>query len=354
MDFTQYTCPVCNEQFKNGEDIVVCPECGTPHHRECYEKNGKCFFEDKHSSGFSFEEVNPSSTTEKNNDSFEDFNQVVVCPVCFHKNAKGAEVCSRCGSKLDDSKTESAGQQNNPQNPNQNSNQNPNQNAMPPFEFGASGMPGFDPLAGLDGKEELGDGINAGETAKFTGKNTQYFSFVFYRLRQINKSKFSFAAFIFSGIYFLYRKMYGIGILFSLIQIATNVLSTYILLTPEWSSCVNGIADLSSAEIAGSPQNMGGYLLMTMFAYLPFLLSGVRYIIMLLSGLFANRWYYKHTMKKIKKIKDMNSEDSDDSLSKKLETGGGVNLPFAISFGIAMLIISYICNFFIMTSNIGL
>lgn len=38
MEFTEYKCPVCDKQFKKGDDIVVCPECGAPHHRECYEK----------------------------------------------------------------------------------------------------------------------------------------------------------------------------------------------------------------------------------------------------------------------------------------------------------------------------
>ena len=45
MEFTQYNCPVCKKQFEKGDDIVVCPECGAPHHRECYEQNGKCFFD---------------------------------------------------------------------------------------------------------------------------------------------------------------------------------------------------------------------------------------------------------------------------------------------------------------------
>lgn len=33
-------CPVCGVAFKSGDDIVTCPECGTPHHRQCYEKSG--------------------------------------------------------------------------------------------------------------------------------------------------------------------------------------------------------------------------------------------------------------------------------------------------------------------------
>ena len=55
MEFTEYKCPVCDKQFKKGDDVVVCPECGAPHHRECYEKEGHCHFADKHGADFSFE-----------------------------------------------------------------------------------------------------------------------------------------------------------------------------------------------------------------------------------------------------------------------------------------------------------
>lgn len=38
-------CPVCSGRFNDGDDIVVCPVCGTAHHRECYFKMGECAFE---------------------------------------------------------------------------------------------------------------------------------------------------------------------------------------------------------------------------------------------------------------------------------------------------------------------
>ena len=40
--YSQEKCPVCENEFTNDDDIVVCPLCGTPHHRECYKKNGEC------------------------------------------------------------------------------------------------------------------------------------------------------------------------------------------------------------------------------------------------------------------------------------------------------------------------
>lgn len=48
MNFTKYICPVCGQAFKEDDDVVVCPDCGTPHHRSCWFENGKCFYHEKH------------------------------------------------------------------------------------------------------------------------------------------------------------------------------------------------------------------------------------------------------------------------------------------------------------------
>ena len=58
--YSNQKCPVCENEFLTTDDIVVCPLCGTPHHRDCYKKNGECGNYDKHSEGFRWapEEVN--------------------------------------------------------------------------------------------------------------------------------------------------------------------------------------------------------------------------------------------------------------------------------------------------------
>ncbi len=48
MDYTNKFCPVCKKIFTENDDVVVCPECGTPHHRECYLKNEACFNKESH------------------------------------------------------------------------------------------------------------------------------------------------------------------------------------------------------------------------------------------------------------------------------------------------------------------
>ena len=42
MNYKGVSCPVCGQEFKEGDDIVVCPECGAPHHRSCYKQLGNC------------------------------------------------------------------------------------------------------------------------------------------------------------------------------------------------------------------------------------------------------------------------------------------------------------------------
>ena len=49
------TCPVCKNSFTQNDDIVVCPDCGTPHHRACWFSVSHCANEDRHAEGFVFE-----------------------------------------------------------------------------------------------------------------------------------------------------------------------------------------------------------------------------------------------------------------------------------------------------------
>ena len=51
-----YGCPCegCGRPLALTDDIVVCPDCGAPYHRTCYEKLGRCI----HSVGGFAQKVN--------------------------------------------------------------------------------------------------------------------------------------------------------------------------------------------------------------------------------------------------------------------------------------------------------
>ena len=63
MDYRGQHCPICGKEFCDGDDIVVCPECGTPYHRECYKTAGHCVNEEHQGESFEWKpETAPQAT----------------------------------------------------------------------------------------------------------------------------------------------------------------------------------------------------------------------------------------------------------------------------------------------------
>lgn len=56
--YNEKKCDGCAGIMHDGEDIVVCPECGTPQHRECYNKNNACVNAHLHAEGFDWQQAN--------------------------------------------------------------------------------------------------------------------------------------------------------------------------------------------------------------------------------------------------------------------------------------------------------
>lgn len=325
MDFIKYNCPVCNKQFTKDDDIVVCPECGAPHHRECYEKEEHCYFADKHSEGFSFEKINSENEkTEESSDS-----NTVICKKCHTENPKETFYCSKCGAPLNEQDI----------NKNYSQQQNGNPFGMP-FGQPQQMVNPFDPMAGFKSDEPIAENITAGEMSKFTGKNTQYYLRVFNIMTKFKSSRFNFSAFIFSGMFFLYRKMMALGCIFSFLLIGFTVAEAYIQMLPAFQSAYTSLLTamnsgqyISLFDIPGISAND------IVLALLPGILGLLKMILMVVSGVIANRCYYKHCIKKISEIKQ-NTDAAN--INKTLETKGGVNLPLAICIGAAYIIITYI------------
>ncbi len=58
MFYDNKVCDGCSDVMLEGDDIVVCPECGTPQHRECYKKNNQCVNAHLHAEGFDWRTAN--------------------------------------------------------------------------------------------------------------------------------------------------------------------------------------------------------------------------------------------------------------------------------------------------------
>lgn len=336
MDYENMKCALCNEPFKKGDDIVVCPECGAPHHRHCYEAENRCAFESKHKDGFVYRGVqNSENDSGTNNNQESGTNEdTVVCPRCKTENPKNMFYCGKCGYPL--------GMQNNA-NAQQGYNNTQQNN---PYGQQPNGQPftsPFDPMAGVNPDYMLDDNVSAGEASKFVQKSTQYFMRIFYNIKEFGKSRFNFAAFIFSGGYLLYRKMYKLGTILTALLAVFLFTSVYVefsgILT-DYTEIITALAEKSETASYDIYFNAFTQLDLTsqIILGISMLCSYAQIALQIVVGLKANRWYYHHTVKQISTLKANNEVNVQDAVESK----GGVNLALAISLLVAYLLLRYL------------
>lgn len=317
MEFNGIKCPVCNVEFKDGDDIVVCPECGAPHHRECYETNNCCAFEEKHSESFSYEDMDSENKTDNQE------NDYVICPRCKTQNPKGAFYCARCGIPLG-------------MNQQQSTNNSDNNAAFRNM---------FDPMAGVNPEEDMGDGVTAGEISKFVQNNTPYFIRVFNNIKNFSKGRFNFCAFLFSGGYLLYRKMYKVGAIITAVMLLLWTAELYIhYCTPAGHKMIELMNNYynSAANSTSSFQElykgiMSLDIVSQILLGLMYALSIAQFVIRIVIGVKANRIYFKHCKSRISSIKSENK-----NLTSELQTRGGVNTAIAVSLLVVYFAIEFI------------
>lgn len=330
MDYKGHVCPVCNKVFEKDDDVVVCPECGTPHHRACYEETGHCINLNRHRENYDYnreQEVNSCDDEE------------IICISCGSKNPKDSKFCNSCGRPLGINNAYSAPPKTEkPNNPQQ----------------GFGGAFFMDLLGGVKPDEDLGENVKASEAAKFVKSSTPYFIPQFKQLKEKGKTRFSFVGFIFGGGWLLYRKIYKAGIIISVIMALLLFCDLYT--TIYHSAAIKAIDAAYSEMVSSVLGNFGfnGYSAMGAFfssltteqliiCILRTTISLLNIFIRILCGIFGNRWYYKHTIKKINKIKTTSA--SQQEADTKLNTKGGVNIPLAISLIASYYIIIYLPMF---------
>lgn len=345
MDFLGKKCPVCSKNFHEDDDIVVCPECGAPYHRECYKEKGKCIFTDLHQKG---------ETWHEEDDNSDEDSPLDKCPHCGRENPKGAVICYACGGFMhksaensDDNNSDNQTEQQNPFNHFSNM-PSDTQNGVPNGQNGNPFAVFIDPMGGVSPEEDF-DGVSGAEMAKCVKVNTPYYMQVFSRIKTIGSSRFNFAAFLFGGGWYLYRKQYLKGTVITAIMFLLTLGQDFVAYGTRdiWASLYT---TLKNSGIV-SPSYMDYFSIMQtkcsgwqiFLLLLPYILSMLSFVLMLVCGFLGNRSYYKHTIAKVKKMK---AEKSGEELSKALTDNGGVNTAIAWSL-IACEIIMMIAMMFV-------
>lgn len=193
MLYEKVACPVCGGDFSAGDDVVVCPECGTPHHRECWKNVGRCVNESLHGEDFAWaaprDAVGKSGEGEPADTKDE---TAIVCRNCGADCPPDTLVCPECGTSL---------------------------GAAGRVFYGAGQGPSRDSnifMKGVmtDPDEEI-DGIKAREAAAYVQMRAGRYIPRFVEMsRKDKKLSWNWAGFFMSPHWFFYRKIYKAGILF--------------------------------------------------------------------------------------------------------------------------------------------
>ena len=250
-------CPYCNKIFTEADDIVVCPECGTPHHRSCYSEHHACANLNRHGSFewtpvFSARDMaDPVFTSEQK--PADSVPQAVVCPTCGLSNQYGEKYCRRCGYPLPSFR---------------------NQNRVETFS-----QPIIIQQISLDEKV---DGIPIRDWLIYLGSTGVANIRTFLKQNSKNGSPFGFSigALFFPFLYYLYYKVWGVSAAVFVIDLLMNMPA--ILLQ----------ANIPLASILGvSPTMLGTVSNVLSYAYL---------VIIAILSLFSKTIVRRSAAKKIK------------------------------------------------------
>lgn len=273
MNYLKEKCPVCEKEFTQEDDTVVCPVCGTPHHRECYESLGRCKNEALHSEGFEWTPSNTNETVQAENDG----HQIIFCPNCGRENPASEPVCLNCGERLYNNLNGSA----------------PRPVMLPNMQNEQFS----DNVIRISPDDTIGDN-KVSDVAEFVQLNANRYIPKFYKMEKTGKKlSFNWASFFFSPYWFFFRKMHVTGFIIMLISILiTGVCTTdrVTAFTKEYTNAVGQyyageISDEEFAEISNKIVELPEIAVMSV--------SG--FAIKLFCGLFGNYLYKKKVEKEI-------------------------------------------------------
>lgn len=316
MKYANERCRSCGEIMHESDDIVVCPVCATPQHRECWMKNGHCVNEELHASGYIWERGKAQTeSASADNDTYNEQGDSRVCHICGSENPDDALHCGNCGALFgetqQDKKCPNCGKQNDPDAV------HCNQCGMPLMNVAGGFFTGNPYLAGTGFEEnDLIGGHKAGDLAEFVQNSSRNYLPKFRKMAEGKKFTFNWAAFVFSPYWFFYRKMYKPGIAFIAI-FATVTLVFSGLFSQEMTEYTNTFAQIAEKVEAGSLSEEEYIAIekelaqaMSKVAVPLSITVGANLIIRFICALIANKLFYKKIVEDMKLINDSVREEN--------------------------------------------
>lgn len=306
MNYIGEKCFCCNKIFDKDDDVVVCPECGTPYHRECYMENKRCVNTELHKSGDPWKR----SLSDAESEVSKDESGQIICRHCLCRNPAGTEKCTNCGmplKELSDVQSEDT----------------------PDLSQFFSEFDAEQKYFGFNPDEDF-DGARLEEVSSFVKTNTIYYLPLFKKMKDIGtKISFNIICLFFPQFYFANRKMWFMAIFALIFSLLMNV--------PSFISQIPDVIDynISLYEKIGYAASDYGNLNAMYDAAKNFVDSNqklinaasslctiLNYAFKFIMCLFGNWYYYKFTIKSIKKIKNSNPKIP---LNTALQSAGGTN-----------------------------
>lgn len=334
MNYENQPCPYCEKPLREGEDIVVCPVCATPQHRDCWMENGRCANDDLHASGFVWEESAKKSAPQEDTDT-------KICPICKSENPKDALHCGNCGGLFGkqeegSKKCRFCGKEN------ADDALHCNQCGAPltAAHQGAFYYPPHVIGTDIPSDEKIGENT-AEDLALYVRASAGRYIKKFKKFENGKKLSFNWAAFFFAPYWFFYRKLYKAGAFLLVVFVtASMLLSGYSNViyeaATEYTDAIYAfdVENATEEELAAF-ENEALRMMDEFYAKVkkPMLITAaVTAVLRLICALAADKLYYKKILSNLKIIKE---EIRDIPLQKMtIASKGGLS---ALAFTASLL-----------------
>ncbi len=285
--YTGSQCIICGNFFQDEDEIVVCPDCGTPYHRACYQTEGRCINTALHAVGGSWQSVQNEQRRSQGG---------IECSHCGYVNFAGTQTCASCGlplfrpdeeaesSAVSEENTASMGMQEGQQ-----------------YYFQSS-----DPCCGMSPDYEI-EGEKLGDVANFVQTNTLYYIPLFRRFKETDrKISFNLPCVLFPYFYFANRKMWFMTILSGLIWLLCSLPDMFLNMLASLQDSANIQSMLSLGMEMQTIERMTEFLTarQQMFEQLQTPLFFVLMAFRVILCLFGNYLYFRFVLKSVRKIRE--------------------------------------------------